>query len=41
MMKFFYLMYYKCSMLKIHLVKSYLILFKKWTCLTHLHGLKF
>jgi hypothetical protein len=33
MMKFFNLMYYKCSKLKVHLVKSYLILFKKWTCL--------
>jgi hypothetical protein len=27
MMKFFYLMYYKYSKLKVHLVKSYLILF--------------
>ena len=27
MMKFFYLMYYKCRKLKVHLMKSYLILF--------------
>jgi hypothetical protein len=41
MMNFFYLMYYKCSKLNIHLAKSYLILFKEWTCLTHSHLLKF
>jgi hypothetical protein len=41
MMKFFYLMYYKCNKLKAHLVKSYLILFKQWICLTHSHLLKF
>jgi hypothetical protein len=29
MMNFFYLMYYKYSKLKVHLVKSYLILFKQ------------
>ena len=28
-------MYYKCSKLKVHLVMSYLILFKQCTCLTH------
>jgi hypothetical protein len=27
-------MYYKFNLAKLHLVKSYLILFKKWTCLT-------
>jgi hypothetical protein len=41
MMIFLYLMYYKCSKLKVHLVKSYLILFKQWTCLTHSHLMKF
>jgi hypothetical protein len=41
MMNFFYLMYYKCSKLKVHLVKLYLILFKQWTYLTHSHLLKF
>jgi hypothetical protein len=41
MMNFFNLMYYKCSKLKVHLVKSYLILFKQWTCLTHSNLLKF
>jgi hypothetical protein len=40
-MKLFCLMYYKCSKAKARLMKSYLILFKKWTCLTHIHGLKF
>jgi hypothetical protein len=34
-------MYYKCSKAKARLMKSYLILFKKWTRLTHIHGLKF
>ena len=36
----FYLICYKCSKLKPHLVKSYLILLKRWTCLTHLYGLR-
>jgi hypothetical protein len=34
-------MYYKCSKLKVHSVKSYLILFKQWICLIHSHLLKF
>jgi hypothetical protein len=38
---FLNLMYYKCGKLKLHLVKSYLILFRQWTCLTHSHLLKF
>jgi hypothetical protein len=41
MMNFFYLMYYKYSKFKVLLVKSYLILFKQWTCLAHSHLLKF
>jgi hypothetical protein len=40
-MGFFNFVYYKCSKLKVHLVKSYLILFKQWTYSTHSELLRF
>jgi hypothetical protein len=39
MMKLFCLILCKCTKLRLHLVKSKLILFKEYTHLTHLHGL--
>jgi hypothetical protein len=41
MMKFFWLILFKCRKLKLHLVKSIWILFKKWTHLTQLRGTDF